>query len=263
MGRPKAPRVPTAGENFSSALTATLENQQAIRDMERADQLFDIETMRSVSPQWTQLLLDFERDYGPQVRNAESAAVAQTRGNDLANILSLSPQFNQAVSAADPQSAAIRDMLSQQVLADLSAGAGMTPELSREVEQGVRRGQSARGMTRGTAPVAQEAFARGSRGLALKQQRQAAADNFLRTTAATRPDAFQFNTGRGGVTNAAPSMAPQTGMNVFQSALGQTQESNMLQSQLSHNAAQSDMNRKYGLLGSMFGAAGNMFSGGF
>jgi hypothetical protein len=132
----------------------------------------------------------------------------------------------------------MRRVLAEQILGDLSAGAGMTPELVREVQQGVRQGQSARGMMRGMAPIAEEAFARGSRGLQLKQMRQQAAQDFMKTTAATRPDAFQFITGRGAGPIASPSLAPQTGTNLFNAAMGQAAAANNLQSQLKFNAGQ-------------------------
>jgi hypothetical protein len=254
--RAKAPNVPTAGENIASAIAATLDNQQALRDMDRSNQLFDIETLESVGPQYTQLLLDFEDMYGSAIRNSQANATGEERANELANITALSPAFQEAVAAgADPESERMRNVLAQQIFGDLSAGAGMTPELTREVQQGVRQGQSARGMTRGTAPIAEEAFARGSRGLQLKQMRQQAAQDFMKTTAATRPDAFQFITGRGAGPIASPGVAPQTGTNVFDSAMGQSAAANNLQSQLSFNS------RGGGAKGALGGAAAGASAG--
>lgn len=253
--RAKAPHVPTAGENVSSAISATLENQQALRDMDRSNQLFDIATLEEVAPQFTQLLLDFEDMYGSDVRASQANATAEERGNELANIMALAPSFQDAVSAAaDPESERMRNLLAQQIFGDLSAGAGMTPELTREVQQGVRQGQTARGMTRGTAPIAEEAFARGSRGLQLKQMRQKAAQDFMQTTAATRPDAFQFITGRGAGPIASPSLAPQTGTNVFNQAMGMAQDSGMAQANAKGQASSQNAAMFNKLLGTGIGS---------
>ena len=259
MGSSKAPAVPTAGENISSAIDATLKNQDALREMDRSNQLFDIATLESVGPQYTQLLLDFEDMYGSELRNSEAYATGEERANELANIQSLAPMFQDAVSsAADPQSERMRNMLAEQILGDLSAGGGMTPELTREVQQGVRQGQTARGMTRGTAPIAEEAFARGSRGLQLKQMRQKAAQDFMQTTAATRPDAFQFITGRGAGPVASPSLAPQTGTNVFNSAMGMAQQGGLAQANANGQASSQNASMFNKLIGTGLGV-GSLF----
>lgn len=75
--------------------------------------------------------------------------------------------------------AAMRDALAKQINGDLSAGSGLTPEMSREIEQSVRAAQQARGTTGGNAAIFQEAFTKGSRGEALKTARKSAASDFL------------------------------------------------------------------------------------
>jgi len=256
--KPKAPKVPTAGENYASAIEAYLENQGSLREAEFFDQLSNLEMLSTFAPAAAELQLAFESQFGTPLRAAESEATRQTRLGDIANIQELGPAFQQALSASsDPQAEAIRQELGRQVMGELSAGQGMSPELQREVEQGVRRAQGARGIVRGSSPVAAEAFARGSRGLQLQQQRQQAADNFLRQTAATRPDAFSFITGRQGVQQANPALAPQTGgqgMGVGQ-LFGATTDASNLQSQLSYNAAQA------GAGGGIGGLAGGALGG--
>ena len=259
--KPKTPKVPTAGENYEDTMEAMLKYQGQRREMELFDQLGNIEMIRNVAPAYANVLMGFEDQYGPQLRAAESEATAQTRAGDIYNVNQLGGAFQDALRAStDPQSQAIRDELGAQVMSELSAGQGMSPELQREVEQGVRRGQTARGISRGGSAVASEAFARGARGLQLQQGRQQAADNFLRQTAATRPDAFSFITGRQGVQQANPALAPQQGSMNFDQMLADTQRQSGLQSQLAYNASQAPSGM--GGLGTALGTgAGALFGG--
>lgn len=254
--KPKTPQVPTAGENLADSYRAYLEYAPQLREADLQDQLAAVDLLSKVAPEFANLSMQFETDFGPQMRAQAGQAAYETRANDIGNVAALGPLFQSAVAAsADPQAEAIRNELGRQIMGELSAGQGLSPELAREVEQGIRRGQSARGITRGTAPVAAEAFARGSRGLQLQQQRQQAADNFLRQTAATRPDAFSFITGRGGVQQANPALAPQAPQSQALSQIyGDTTAINNLQSQLNWNAAQAGQGG--GLSGALSGALG-------
>jgi hypothetical protein len=69
--------------------------------------------------------------------------------------------------------------LGQRVLQGLSQGYELGDELSREVEQGIRAGQTARGNYLGPALVAEEAFGRGQAALNLYNQRLGQAQTYL------------------------------------------------------------------------------------
>lgn len=252
--KPKTPVVPTAGDNIASAIEATLKNQEALREMDRSNMSWDADTIKQLAPGWSDFLLQFEQDYGTKLRDAESKATQETRAGDIANVTALAPSFQEAVAAAaDPQAEAIRNLLAGQVQSELAAGQSMSPALQREVEQGIRKAQGARGIVRGSAPVSAEAFARGSRGLQLQQQRQQAATDFLKTTAQTRPDAFTFLTGRSNVAQATPGVAPSVGTDVFGNAMGQAAQANNLQSQLAFNTGSIGAQNKSSLLSGVLG----------
>lgn len=255
------PQVPTAGENMSDTIAALLENEGALRQYNLMSRLGDIDALATLSPAYANVMLGFEEQFGPQLRAAESEATRQTRAGDILNIADLGPAFQQAISAAnDPMAEQMRNELGQQVFGELQQGTQMDDQLRREVEQGVRRAQGSRGIMRGSAPVSAEAFTVGSKGLQLRQQRQQAADNFLRQTAATRPDAAGFITGRGGVQQANPALAPQQMPNQFGQMFDATQQASNLQSQLSYNSQQA--NKGGGLGGAIGGGLAGYAIGG-
>ena len=173
------PQVPSAGENYADTIKAMLENQGALRELNMTNQLGDINSTATLAPAYANMLMNFDNAYGPQLRASQSEATRQTRAGDILNVADLGPAFQQAVSASsDPQSEMMRNLLGQQVFGELQQGMQMDPEMLREVQQGVRQAQGARGIVRGAAPVSAEAFTAGSRGLQLRGQRQQAASNF-------------------------------------------------------------------------------------
>lgn len=257
---PKAPRVPSASENLEGSITALLENQDALREMERSNQLWELDQLNEIAPQVAELAMAFENAYGSQMRDAELAATRQTRAGDLATMEALGPQWETALQASDPTSYGMRQELASQIMGDLSMGGDLTGSQLRDVEQSVRRGQTARGITRGAAPVTSEAVERINRSQAMKAQRQAAADAFLRTSAATRPDYLNFASNRGGVQQANPQLAPQNSPDYFSKIWADQTAANNLQSQLNYNASAAGAGNTAGLLGTIGGAAlGSMF----
>lgn len=110
------------------------------------------------------------------------------------------PQYaainTKALEKSDPQFTAGRKQLYGVVSNDLSAGAGLTPEMQGQIEQSVRGAQTARGNVLGNAPVAAEGFTTGAAGEALKEQRITNMQNFLRGPSPT--DKFGGLLGGGG-----------------------------------------------------------------
>lgn len=90
-------------------------------------------------------------------------------------------QYLDRIDQADPTFRAVRDKLGASVASDLDAGYSLGDRLTREVEQGIRGSQSARGNWLGPAPTAAEVFAKGSTAIDLNNQRQANARGFLST----------------------------------------------------------------------------------
>ena len=81
----------------------------------------------------------------------------------------------------DPSGAAARQALGEQVSSNLALGSQLDTQTAREVEQGTRAGQAARGNVYGTPQMVQEAMTRGQAGLALQNQRQQAALSYLQS----------------------------------------------------------------------------------
>lgn len=88
-------------------------------------------------------------------------------------------QYLDRVDQTDPTFRAVRDRLGSRVASDLDAGYGLGDELTRELEQGIRGAQSARGNWLGPAPAAAEVFRKGSAMIDLNNQRQSNARGFL------------------------------------------------------------------------------------
>jgi len=211
-----------------------------------------LELQQEYAPQYNRQMLELERELGPQWSEVQRAA----RERELADAAALAPLL---ASAEDPQTARLRAQLGQQLEQELTAGAALDPELRREVEQSIRSAQSARGMSRGAGPANAEALFAGQAALQLRQQRQAAADQFLKTQAATTVNPLSFVTGRQQTQQAQPYTVPmpQTYTGVG-SILGQGMQQHAQHQQALYNASQLDaMNqpRYGGLVGAGLGGA--------
>ena len=97
----------------------------------------------------------------------------------------LTQQYMDRIDQSDPTFRAVRDRLGSRVASDLDAGYGLGTELTREIEQGVRGAQSARGNWLGPAPEAAEVFRKGSAMIDLNNQRQSNARGFLQSRQAS------------------------------------------------------------------------------
>lgn len=88
------------------------------------------------------------------------------------------------INQADPEFLQVRQKLGQRTMQGLDDGYSLGDELGREVEQSVRRGQTARGNWLGPAPTAAEAFSKASAGIDLYNQRMAQGNQFLQSRGA-------------------------------------------------------------------------------
>lgn len=194
---PPEPAGQTYGEFMSDYAAAAGQRQQA--------ELGDVQTQLKVAAQTIPGLLALQQQYGPEIARqalqsdlavADEVSAAQRKAveRDLANVNALSPALRAAV--IDPQQAAIQAALGKQIEEELNMGATLDPSLRREVEQGVRAGQTARGMSRGQGAVSGEALFKGMQAEQLRRNRQQAADSFIKTTAATSPDVWSAITGK-------------------------------------------------------------------
>lgn len=138
-------------------------------------------------------LLDiFQNDIMPRYNDITS----QSREAEIADVAKLGPSALAAFRAANPEQAALMSRLNSDAMSELDAGASLDPAMAREVAQGVRGAQSARGMGMGLNDMVQEAMARGSAGNALRQQRRANAAGMVQLNQATGMDPYMSILGR-------------------------------------------------------------------
>lgn len=104
----------------------------------------------------------------------------------------------------------ISNELQRQAQAELAAGTSLTPDVARQVAQGVRSSAAERGFGMGRSDAVAEAFAQGERGLQLQQQRRAFAGQTAGLLQATGGDPFMAILGRpSGTTSAAQAFLGQ------------------------------------------------------
>jgi hypothetical protein len=158
-------------------------------------------------------------------------------------------------AAEGDTAAAMRQLLADQIYGELAAGSALSADQAREFEQYVRAGQQARGVTGGNAAIFEEAATKGSAGIALADQRKAAAQGFLAFNAASRPNAVNALLGLAdnAYTGNAEIMGGAVQQNMQNAAQNQQVQYNAAQAQAQ---AQAQRNQGIGgMLGSLGGAA--------
>lgn len=273
MGKPKSqkpPVIPTAGESLESVINTLTEKLPELQALQLADALGELSRFSKTAPGWATAQLAQEAQFGPLQRAAASEAQRQSAMGQIFNVGNISPSLRQAQASADPESAALRQELNRQVGTELSAGAGLDPELRREFQQNIRSAQGARGISQGAAPISEEALFVGGRALQLRQQRQQAASNLIRLNQSTQVSPFQllgggapqlmgggggqqggggFLGGRGGGGGGGLSAG-----GMLPGLLSQTQQQQQLQAKLNFNAASMAPSGLMGMGGSAGGA---------
>lgn len=141
------------------------------------------------------LLSLFENDIAPVLSRVDAGDRKARTDADLALIRDQAGNVTQALRTAAGTDGLVTD-LEKQAREGLAAGASMDASLANEVEQGVRSAQAARGFGFGAPDAVVEAFARGDRGNALRQQRQQFAQQTVGTLQATGGDPVMALLGR-------------------------------------------------------------------
>lgn len=171
------------------------------------------------------LLNLFQQQIGPQADAIASQSQTRQRAADVGDVQTLGPGAVAAFKAANPQEAALVDQLNAQATDELGRGATLDPSLAREVTQGVRQGQAARGMGFGPADLTEEALTRGAAAEQLRRQRQAFASGVVGMDASTGLDPFMAILGRPGqqagqqFLGAAQSLGRPMGPQLFGSSI--------------------------------------------
>lgn len=138
-----------------------------------------LDQQKLMAPQQIDFLTNLMKQYYPQIAGAQNAATQIQNTQNLANYNKWAPQYKSAIESLYPEQTTMRNQLGQDIQSQYNAGTGLDAGLRREIEQGIRAGQAGRGMTQGAAPIAAEAFAKGSAGQNLRNQREQKAFSYL------------------------------------------------------------------------------------
>lgn len=190
-----APSVPS----FEEQLAQLFEQQMKYRP-ELAAQQFALTAQ--YEPQYAALLRDL---------------IAQERAADLTQVEAAMPQIaGIQEQMLRPELRNLRDILTGQVTGELQAGSQLTPEMTRDVTQGLRSAQMARGLGMGQAAANQESVRRALEGQKLLESRQAKALGLIQEGKQGVIDPFAAVLGRSSQT---------TGTAASQTATGQSEPS--------------------------------------
>jgi hypothetical protein len=193
----KAPEPRNYGQETRETLGAQVELAPALYQSEaqfrpKYAQL-ELDTMRQTMPGLMDL---YAREIVPKLSQAEAGAMSYQRGSDLRDVEQYGKRATDAFRAANPQQAALMDEMNRQALSELQAGARLDPSLAREVSQGVRGAQSARGFGLGMNDANQEAMFRGLKAEQLRRNRQGFAGSVVGLNQTTGADPFMAILGR-------------------------------------------------------------------
>ena len=145
------------------------------------------------------LLELYERDIMPGLARADVAGLDVSREGDIAAVERLGRRATEAFRQANPEQAALTAELNRQAMEGLSAGAGLPPSLSRELDEFVRGGQSDRGFGYGIGDYSREALIKGQVAEQMQRNRQGFAQQVAALNAATTADPFMAILGKPGV----------------------------------------------------------------
>lgn len=141
-------------------------------------------------------LLDiYENTIYPTLSRVDAADRSARTAGDLAIIQNQAPAVTKALREA-AGTAGLTAEMGRQAQEGLAAGASVDPSLASEIEQGVRSGQASRGFGFGASDAVAEAFARGERGNALRNERRDFANRTVGVLQATGGDPVMALLGR-------------------------------------------------------------------
>jgi hypothetical protein len=154
----------------------------------------DFENLQKMSPQYQDLIMGLQKKFQPQgmewqaelqkrfapmMEGLSEQANNRQRERDLAAIKEYAPRYKEAMEAINPQETAMRKLLGEQIQGQLNNGTQLDPSLAREMQQGIRAAQGARGMMHGNAPVSAEALMTGQAAENLRSSRESKAFGYL------------------------------------------------------------------------------------
>lgn len=225
--------------------------------------LRDIMTGKDGQPGMLEL---YEKEIMPGLSRADAAGNRVSREADIADVEALGNRATEAFRSANPQQTALMDALNAQAMEEMNAGAGLPPDVAREIEQSVRAAQASRGMGYGMADVGSEAIVKGLQAEQLQRRRQQFAQNVVGMNAATATDPFLAILGRpgvqvgqaAGITGQGQSFNPGSVFNPESAYAGSLYANNF---NAANNAAIAASNARAGVIGGSLGMLGSIGGG--
>jgi hypothetical protein len=165
--------------NFETSLLGTEGGTSEIEYLQRHHGKFR-KRHRTVTTPASRGYLDlYANEIAPLMRNQAALDAAHARESDIADVNDLGPQLREALRVSSPDRAALLDKLYAGAMSDLDLGAGLNASQSRNVEQGIRAAQAARGMGMGGRDAFDEALGSLDYGRGLEQERRGYAGGVL------------------------------------------------------------------------------------
>jgi hypothetical protein len=247
MGKASAPPEPNYGKMTSETLAAQIKYAPDLYRVSAEYQPKYTELagreyntfLNAITPNYTQNVM-------PQMAEASRVANSAQRSADIGDISNLGPLARLALRNSDPDSARLLDRLNRQASEGMDAGAMLTGDEMRNLNNSLRSSMGARGISYGPASSYEEALASSQYGQQLKNQRQQSALAALGANRIFYGDPWQQVLGRPsqafnsigtlgaqagqGVAGAGPSLFNPNAANQmyagWQQAVGQTNAAN-------------------------------------
>jgi len=232
-----------------------------------APQLYNAEAQ--YQPQYTQLALNDINTImngangTPGLFAMQQQQTQAQREADINAVTTLGPQAQAALLAANPYQKSLMDKLNAQANAGLDAGASMTPEQQRAMQQQSRAAFSARGMAGSNVGISDELLKQFNLGNQLQQQRQQFAQSMLGSNQSVMGDPYQQVLGRpsSNLIGNAQQIAQGAGPGLFNPddplSAAITAGNQQMYAQFAGPSTMSRVSTGMGMLGSLAGGAGS------
>jgi len=149
----------------------------------------------------------YEKDINPTLSRMDAQALRTQREADISAVEQLGGRATDALRQADPQQAALVDEMNRQAIEELLLGGALSDAQKRNIQQGMRSGQTARGLGTGVGDAVAEAMAQAEGAEQQKASRRQFAGQVAGLNQSVKGDPFMGILGRSSGVN--PMMAGQ------------------------------------------------------
>lgn len=138
-----------------------------------------MDLQKQFAPQALDWQMQLQKEYLPQLMAQQQEQQNAARMQELETIQKFGPQLKSAIENINPQETKLKQLLGDRATSEFQLGSQLDPQGARDMQQAVRMGQTARGMTQGQAPLSEEARITYEQGQNMKNQRTQNAFNYL------------------------------------------------------------------------------------